>query len=166
MAIDDAGRDLSVYAQNRFGSNKSYHVLNGDNSVFGIWWPDIRFGAVHRNPVYDKYGRKIWLWSPSRAGAIWETLLTDKDGQYAELQSGRAFQQPRPPCEKTPFKVPSFAPGGTDVFDEMWSMVKNREAFGTPEIGVKPRPIEMRPTLIGTLFRALPEGHAEAPLSP
>lgn len=141
--IDDAGRDLSVYAQNRFGSNKSYHVLNGDNSVFGIWWPDIRFGAVHRNPVYDKYGRKIWLWSPSRAGAIWETLLTDKDGQYAELQSGRAFQQPRPPCEKTPFKVPSFAPGGTDVFDEMWSMVKNREAFGTPEIGVKPRPIEM-----------------------
>ena len=141
--IDGERRDLSAYSQNRFGSNKSYHVINGDNGVFGLWWPDIGFGAVHRNPVYDKYGRKIWLWSPSREGAIWENLLTDKDGQYTELQSGRAFQQPRPPCEKTPFKVPSFAPGGTDVFDESWGMVKRREDFGRPVTDVRPRPVKM-----------------------
>ena len=140
---DSEGRNLDVYSENNFGGNKSYHVLNGDTRLFGLWWPDASFGAVHRNASYEKYGRKIWLWSPSREGAIWENLLTDSDGQYAELQSGRIFQQPRPPCEKTPFKIPSFAPGGTDRFDESWGLVRSRDGFGRPEMDIKPRPVEM-----------------------
>ena len=140
---DKDGHNLGIYAENAFGDNKSYHVLNGDNRTFGVWWPDASFGAVHRNAPYGKYGRKIWLWSPSREGAIWEDLLTDSDGQYAELQSGRLFQQPRPPCEKTPFKIASFAPGGTDCFDETWGLVRSRDGFGRPEMDIKPRPVEM-----------------------
>ena len=140
---DSEGRNLDIYSENAFGANKSYHVLNGDNRLFGLWWPDVSFGAVHRNSAYEKYGRKIWLWSPSREGAIWENLLTDSDGQYAELQSGRIFQQPRPPCEKTPFKIPSFTPGGTDRFDETWGLVRSRDDFGRPEMDIKPRPVEM-----------------------
>ena len=140
---DAEGRNLDIYSENAFGENKSYHVLNGDNRLFGLWWPDVSFGAVHRNAAYEKYGRKIWLWSPSREGAIWEDLLTDSDGQYAELQSGRIFQQPRPPCEKTPFKIASFAPGGTDRFEETWGLVRSRDGFGRPEMDIKPRPVEM-----------------------
>lgn len=140
---DADGHNLAIYSENAFGDNKSYHVINGDNRLFGLWWPDADFGAVHRNAPYDKYGRKIWLWSPSREGAIWENLLTDSDGQYAELQSGRIFQQPRPPCEKTPFKIASFAPGGTDRFDESWGLVRSRDGFGRPEMDIRPRPVEM-----------------------
>ena len=141
--VDDAGRDLSVYSNNAFGSNKSYHVINGDNRIFGIWWPEIGMGAVHRNARYGKFGRKIWLWSLARSGAIWEDLLTDNDGQYAELQSGRAFQQPRLPCDKTPFKIPPFVPGSTECFDETWGVVHSRDDFGRPETNVRPRPVEM-----------------------
>ena len=141
--IDGEGHDLSVYAQNKFGLNKSYHVINGDNGIFGIWWPGAGVGAVHRNARHDKFGRKIWLWSPARSGAIWEDLLTDSDGQYAELQSGRAMQQPRLPCDRTPFKIPPFAPGSTESFDESWGIVRSRDGFGTPDAGMRPRPVEM-----------------------
>ena len=140
---DAEGHDLSAYAENAFGGNKSYHVINGDNRLFGAWWPEASLGFVHRNPVHDKYGRKIWLWALSREGGIWENLLTDTDGQYAEVQSGRAFQQPRPPCERTPFKIPSFAPGSTDFFEETWGMVRSRDDFDRPEMDVRPRPTEM-----------------------
>ena len=141
--VDTAGHDLSDYPQNAFGENKSYHVINGDNRIFGVWWPEAGLGAVHRNAQYGKFGRKIWLWSPARSGAIWEDLLTDNDGQYAELQSGRAFQQPRLPCDRTPFKIPPFVPGSTECFDETWGVVHSRDGFGRPETDARPRPVEM-----------------------
>ena len=133
--VDGKGRNLSVYAENAFGGNKSYHVINGDNRIFGVWWPEAGIGAEHRNAPYGKYGRKIWLWSPARSGAIWEDLLTDRDGQYTELQSGLAFQQPSLPCDRTPFKIPPFAPGATETFDELWGVVRERDGFGGDAIG-------------------------------
>ena len=123
--VDGKGRDLSRYENNSFGHSKSYHVLNGDNRMFAVWWPDAGFGSIHQNAVYDKYGRKIWLWALSREGGIWEDLLTDSDGQYVELQSGRVFNQPRGETYRTPFKHPTFAPGATDTFDERWGVVRD-----------------------------------------
>ena len=121
--VDGKGRDLSVYAHNAFGSSKSYHVLNGDNRVFALWWPEAAFGSYHY--AAEKYGRKIWLWALSRAGGIWEDLLTDTDGQYVELQSGRVFNQPGGTTWQTPFKHPTFAPGATDIFEERWGVVRD-----------------------------------------
>ena len=123
--VDDKGRDLSRYSNNAFGRNKSYHVLSGDSSFFGIWWPDKGMGAYHSNDAMDKHGRKIWLWGLSREGAIWEDLLTDSDGQYAELQSGKCFIQAHR-AENSPSKNPAFAPGATDFFEERWGVVRNR----------------------------------------
>jgi len=122
-SLDWKGRDLSVYANNAFGPSKSYHVLNGDNRVFAIWWPGAAFGSYHY--AAEKYGRKIWLWALSRAGGIWEDLLTDTDGQYVELQSGRVFHQPSGETWRTPFKYPTFAPGATDIFEERWGVVRD-----------------------------------------
>jgi len=121
--VDAKGRDLSVYANNAFGRSKSYHVLNGDNRIFAVWWPEAAFGSYHY--AAEKYGRKIWLWALSREGGIWEDLLTDADGQYVELQSGRAFNQPRGDTWRTPFKHPTFAPGATDIFEERWGVVRD-----------------------------------------
>lgn len=123
--VDEQGRDLSTYSGNAFGSAKSYHVVGGDERYFAIWWPDWKVGAYHENAWGEKYGRKIFLWALSRAGGIWEDLLTDADGQYIELQSGRAFNQPCGKTYRTPFKHPTFTPGRTDVFVEKWGVVRD-----------------------------------------
>ncbi len=123
--VDGKGRDLHVYGNNAFGPSKSYHVINGNHSYFGVWWPEAKFGSFHESE--DKFGRKIWLWALSREGGIWEDLLTDTDGQYVELQSGRVFNQPRGDTYRTPFKHPTFAPGATDVFVEKWGVMHSTE---------------------------------------
>ena len=131
--VDEEGRDVSVYSNNAFAvqgsDHKSYHVINGDNRFFGVWWPKAGLGAYHLNAADEKYGRKIWLWGLSRAGGVWEDLLTDADGQYVELQSGLCFQQPQDGCWKTPFAYPTFAPGATERFDETWGFVRDRAAL-------------------------------------
>ena len=142
---DAESRRLDIYAQNAFGHNKSYHVINGDNRVFGAWYPSEGIGFLHENAGCDKYGRKAWLWALSREGAIWEDLLTDRDGQYVELQSGRAFNQPRCRTVLTPFKHPTFSPGRTDAFSERWGVVRSESEFApkgkNPPSAAKPRPV-------------------------
>jgi len=115
-----------TFEGNAWGGPKSYHVLPGDNGFYGIWWPEKGFGSYHRSEPYEKYGRKIWLWALSREGGIWEDLLTDSDGQYTELQSGRCFNQPRLDNYKTPFKHQVFAPGSTETFTEHWGPIHER----------------------------------------
>ena len=51
---------------------------------------------------------------------IWEKLLTDKAGQYVEVQSGRLFNQSGENSTFTPFKHKSFAPYNTDQWKEFW----------------------------------------------
>ena len=139
--VDAEGRDLSRYSNNAFGRNKSYHVLDGDNSFYGIWWPEDGIGSYHENNSMYKYGRKIWLWALSRQGGIWEDLLTDSDGQYAELQSGLFFNQPADTLE-TPFKHAAFAPGATDTFYEKWGVARSRAEL---EIRMNPANYVKRP---------------------
>ena len=127
--VDAEGHDLSRSSGNAFGGPKSLHVTNGDGSIFGIWWPERNFGSVHRNHIAEKYGRKMFLWSQSRGGGIWEDLLTDTDGQYAELQSGRFFNQTAPSSARSPFRYQTFAPGATDTFTEEWECVRDRGEF-------------------------------------
>ena len=127
--LDERGRDVHFVNRTGFGANKSYHVCGGDTRLFGVWWKDWNFGSYHRNELGEKYGRKAWIWALSREGAIWEDLLTDADGQYMELQSGRGFNQPRKRTFATPFKHPTFAPGGTDEFAEEWGVWHDRREF-------------------------------------
>jgi hypothetical protein len=63
---------------------------------------------------------KIFLWGQAREGGIWEDLLTDTDGQYIELQSGRVFNQPASNSAYTPYKHYAFAPQMTDEWTEYW----------------------------------------------
>lgn len=144
--VDGKGRDLHVYGNNAFGGSKSYHVLNGNHSYFGVWWPEARFGSFHKSD--EKFGRKIWLWALSRAGGVWEDLLTDTDGQYVELQSGRMFHQPSSETYRTPFKHPTFAPGATDTFEEKWGVMRDTDmalAESAPSNLVS-RPLTMPPS--------------------
>ncbi len=122
--IDEKGRDLSRYKNNDFGSYKSYHVLGEPTDWFGGYWHDDDMGVVHYSPYADKLGKKIWIWGLSRQGYIWEDLLTDKSGQYVELQSGRLFNQASPGSINSPFKHVAFKPYTTDEWTEYWYPVK------------------------------------------
>lgn len=123
------GRDLSWYDQNDFGSYKSYHVFGRLAEFFGGYWHDEDFGMAHCSDYGDKPGRKIWIWGLSRQGMIWEKLLTDTDGQYVEIQSGRLFNQTAPGSTLTPFKHKEFAPYATDRWTEYWLPVEGTKGF-------------------------------------
>jgi len=141
---DDRGVDRSRYANDGDLEAVSWHVMNGDNRFFGIWYPDWKTGMWHRNAAEDKFGRKIFMWSQARSGGIWEDLLTDRAGQYIELQSGRGMQQQVGGCEKTPFKFQTLVPGATDTFEEQWGVARDTKPFdeaGTFPCGEIARPL-------------------------
>lgn len=114
------GKNRAWYNQNNFGGYKSYHVFGRYTNFSGAYWHDADFGMVRYATHDDKAGKKIWIWGLSAQGMIWEKLLTDTDGQYVELQSGRLFNQNAAGSSRTPFKHHSFAPYGTDTWEEWW----------------------------------------------
>jgi len=114
------GRDLSFYEKNDFGPYKSYHVLGRESDFWGAFWHDDDFGMGRYSPRDEKLGKKIWIWGLSRQGMIWEKLLTDTDGQYVEVQSGRSFNQANEESTRTPFKHRGFLSYGTDTWTEYW----------------------------------------------
>lgn len=123
------GKQLSLYDENNFGGYKSYHVFGKSADFFGVYWHQDHQGMVRTAPYDEKPGRKIWIWGLSRQGMIWEKLLTDTDGQYAEVQSGRLFNQTSDKSTFTPFRHTGFAPYATDTWKEYWYPVKDTKGF-------------------------------------
>lgn len=122
--LDEQGRDISWYEKNDFGNSKSYHIVGKYNDFYGAYWHEYDFGSIHHADYDEKLGMKIFLWGLSREGGIWEDLLTDTDGQYIELQSGRMYNQPASNSSFTPYKHTAFGPQGTDRWTEYWFPVK------------------------------------------
>ena len=119
--VDKEGRDLSWYKNNNFGSSKSYHVSGLYTDWFGGYWHDSDFGFGHSAPYSDVPGKKIWIWSLARDGAIWKDLLTDTDGQYIEAQSGVKFNQAnRESGYNSPYNQLSLRPHYTETKTEYW----------------------------------------------
>ncbi len=130
--VDTANaHNISWYDQNNFDGAKSYHVLGKFSQFYGAYWHDDNFGMAHYASYGDKVGRKIWIWGLSGQGMIWEKLLTDTDGQYVELQSGRLYNQALPQSTYTPFKHKGFSPFATDTWTEYWMPVKGIGGFVT-----------------------------------
>jgi tetratricopeptide (TPR) repeat protein len=123
------GKNLAFYQQNDFGPYKSYHVLGRYADFFGAYWHDDDFGMARYSTRDDKLGKKAWIWGLSRQGMIWETLLTDTDGQYVEVQSGRSFNQAAEGSTFTPFKHRGFEPYAADAWTEYWFPVKGTRGF-------------------------------------
>ena len=122
--VDESGRDISWYNNNNFGRSKSNHVMGYYNDYFGIYWHDDDFGSVHHADFSEKLGMKIFLWGQAREGSIWEDLLTDDDGQYIEMQSGRMYNQPASKSAFSPYKHHAFVAQQTDSWTEYWFPVK------------------------------------------
>jgi len=119
------GRNLSIYKENNFGTSKSYHVFGKYPNWYGGYYHDIDFGTGHWAPYSDAPGKKIWIWSLARLGAIWEGLLTDTDGQYIEAQSGVKFNQASPQSGfNSPFNQLFMRPYYSETKTEYWFPVK------------------------------------------
>ncbi|MBS1574791.1 MAG: DUF5107 domain-containing protein, partial [Bacteroidetes bacterium] len=122
-------KHIDFYEQNNFGGYKSYHVFGKYTDFFGAYWHDDDFGMARYSLHEEKAGKKIWIWGLSQQGMIWEKLLTDTDGQYAEIQSGRLFNQNGEASSLTPFKHLSFEPYATDEWTEYWYPVLHTKGF-------------------------------------
>ncbi|MCW3120100.1 MAG: hypothetical protein JWM28_4182, partial [Chitinophagaceae bacterium] len=122
-------KHIDFYEQNNFGGYKSYHVFGKYADFFGAYWHDDDFGMARYSLHEEKAGKKIWIWGLSQQGMIWEKLLTDTDGQYAEIQSGRLFNQNAEASTLTPFKHISFEPYATDEWTEYWYPVLHTKGF-------------------------------------
>ena len=112
------------------------------SDFFGAYWHDDDFGMGRYSTRDDKLGKKAWIWGLSRQGMIWEKLLTDTDGQYVEVQSGRLFNQAAEQSTFTPFKHRGFEPYSTDTWTEYWFPVKGTRGFVE---GQRARRAERRP---------------------
>lgn len=123
------GKDITWYNNNNFGGYKSYHVFGKRSSFFGGYWHDDHYGVVRYADHDDKPGKKLWIWGLSRQGMIWENLMTDTDGQYTEIQSGRLFNQSAEGSALTPFKHRGFAPYATDSWTEYWYPVMDTKGY-------------------------------------
>jgi tetratricopeptide (TPR) repeat protein len=123
------GRNISFYESNNFGGYKSYHVFGKLTNFSGGYWHDDDFGMVRYGSYDDKAGKKIWIWGLSGQGMIWEKFLTDTDGQYVEMQSGRLFNQNSSTATFTPFKHLNFAPYSTDIWTEYFYPVLRTKGY-------------------------------------
>lgn len=123
------GKQISFYKNNDFGGYKSYHVFGKYVDFSGGYWHDDDFGTARYGDHSDKAGKKIWIWGLSGQGKIWEKLLTDTDGQYIEMQSGRLFNQAAEKSTFTPFKHIAFAPYASEVFTEYWYPVLKTKGY-------------------------------------
>ncbi|MES2107278.1 MAG: DUF5107 domain-containing protein [Bacteroidota bacterium] len=113
-------RNLSHYGELDFGRSQSFHVTGTYSKYWGAFWKNENYGMMHYAEREDKVGKKVFVWGRSRDGMIWDKLLNDNAGQYAELQSGRLYIQNVPQSVYTPYKQTSFTPYQTDTWKEYW----------------------------------------------
>jgi tetratricopeptide (TPR) repeat protein len=121
--LTNDSRDISLYRNNDYGSHHSYHVLGEYTDWFAGYFQKSDFGFGHWSRYPYKPGKKIWIWSLSRSGAIWVDLLTDPsrgNGQYTEIQTGLLFNQEADESTMSPFKHLFFEPGAVESFRERW----------------------------------------------
>ena len=117
---DESGRYLPLYANNAFAGHKSYHVVGELNDFFGGYYHDEEWGWGHWARYEEMPGQKMWLWSLSREGGVWEELLTDTDGQYVEFQAGRLLVQYSPGDHANPVAQAGFDPLSASRWTETW----------------------------------------------
>lgn len=86
----DGGKDVSWY-KNTASPHDYFCGTPGDFN--GAYNYDKDSGTVHCASWSESPGKKFWTWGTAPSGMIWEDLLTDRDGQYIEIQAGRLLTQ-------------------------------------------------------------------------
>ena len=85
------GRDLSRYQAFQWSSDS--FMLDSLEDFFGVYYEQRDFGVVHVANVHECFGKKYFTWGTAEAGRMWASILSDDDGPYCEIQSGRFVDQ-------------------------------------------------------------------------
>jgi tetratricopeptide (TPR) repeat protein len=80
-------------------------------NFFGAYYENSDYGVVHVADFRQVLGKKTWTWGVGDDGLIWTDLLTDHDGAYNEIQSGRF---------ETQLEYEFLAPRRVESFTEFW----------------------------------------------
>ena len=99
-------------------------------SFFGAYYHKANEGVIHVANYHKVPGKKTWTWGNAGDGRIWVHLLTDNDGQYCEIQSGR-FQ--------TQLSQEFMAPQKVESWNEYWYPVADLDGGfvqGTPQMAI------------------------------
>ncbi|MCG2816257.1 MAG: DUF5107 domain-containing protein [Candidatus Aminicenantes bacterium] len=121
-----SGKDVSWYKN----TPRPYDYFSGAPGDFnGSYNTDQNNGTVHYGDRFESPGKKFWTWGTAPGGMIWEDLLTDTDGQYIEVQSGRLLTQGDSWI---------FEPLLVEEWTEWWYPLKNMGGFvkANPEAAV------------------------------
>ncbi|MGH9328675.1 MAG: DUF5107 domain-containing protein [Terriglobia bacterium] len=62
-------------------------------NYFGVCYHQSNYGVVHVANFRQDPGKKVWTWGTAPSGLIWAKILSDNDGPYCEIQSGRFLTQ-------------------------------------------------------------------------
>ncbi len=85
------GRELACYTA--FNQANDVFLLDSLEDFFGVYYPEQDFGLVHVADVHQSFGKKFFTWGTAEHGQMWSAALSDDDGPYCEIQSGRFVDQ-------------------------------------------------------------------------
>ena len=85
------GRDLARYTA--FSHSNDVFLLDSLEDFFGVFYEEQDFGLVHVADVHQVSGKKFFTWGTAEHGKVWSAALSDSDGPYCEVQSGRFADQ-------------------------------------------------------------------------
>jgi tetratricopeptide (TPR) repeat protein len=84
--VDYKGVDLSWWKNHP--EPVSFFAWNMQEDFMGGYDHGKQAGVVHVGDHHVVCGAKLWEWSPGPNGRMWDKILTDSDGPYAELMVG------------------------------------------------------------------------------
>jgi len=84
--VDYRGVDLSWWKNHP--EPVSFFAWNLRENFMGGYDHGKEAGTVHVGDYHIVCGAKLWEWSPGSTGRMWDQILTDEDGPYAELMVG------------------------------------------------------------------------------
>ena len=85
------GVDQSWYKNNP--SAIAIFARDVQRNFFGVYYHKSDYGVVHVADFRQDPGKKLWSWGTAPSGKIWDNILSDNDGSYNEIQSGRFYTQ-------------------------------------------------------------------------
>ena len=85
------GMDRSWYKNHPWAND--IFSLDAEEDFFGCYYVDSDYGMVNAGDTKLACGKKFFTWGTGDDGLIWATILSDDDGPYVEIQSGRYVDQ-------------------------------------------------------------------------
>jgi tetratricopeptide (TPR) repeat protein len=117
--VDYRGVDLSWWKNHP--EPVSFFAWDKQEDFMGGYDHGKEAGVVHVADHHVVCGAKLWEWSPGPTGRMWDKILTDADGPYAELMVG-AFSDNQPDYSW-------IKPHEVKTFKQYWYPVREIDGF-------------------------------------